>query len=944
MLSDGAGFNGLTESAGVYTLSGTAGAVTKELDALVFTPNTFDAKTTFTLVDTTLFGTTSLATSQPNSNTTVIVTNGEPVVASVSMYLADPSKYDGTPGGFDILGTAAAITANLDPLDDPNIDAITISDNGDVGAAVQQLTTDATAIGKLQNANFSPVLLAVNDTAADIEAGLSTLVADAGEIGSITASDGPIVVPAATFLADQSALDKIVGGFDVSDKAANLGADLDQLNDPNISAITISDNGQISASVAQLTTDATAIGNLQNANSSPVLLAIDDTAADIETGLPTLVADAGEIGSIAASDGPIVVSAATALSDQSTLDKVVGGVDVSDTAANLVANLPALNADSTVAAITDFVGDATLSGGVGVNAPSFSEAFGANLTVGEALTYAGEFSQDSGSETAINVGDTFSLTGTASLSGETTGAGTLALAGGSATIESGATITTSTWMISGAGTDVTLDENLTYAGSFSEGAGDTFALSGGSLLLSGAASFAGGTVDGSNVLETEGTTTVSGLTIGGTVEWENASTVNESGGSATIGDTNRADQAFLFNTPGAAYDILDDSGIGVGASTASYLKNGGLLEKTGGTGTSAIASIVSNNGTLEVSSGTLDFQAGILSGTGSDIISGAATLEFDKRVSAGQTTSFTGSGGTLDLTAPATFAGVIGGFDTGAGSNDTIEVGGPFVFTGFTENAGGTQGSLGFTNPNTSAQISLTLLGDYNPANFVHQSGPQRKHADNLYLRPTRQNSETDGRRQGRHRRLPSADDYLYFFQATIPHLTRSGLHRCLQRHGIGRLPDLEGDKTTRRSSSLIRSPSSTSTSPKCRPPKGKRDCQESCAGPVAPSRLNEPFVEHDSELGLCLEPLARRHFPLSSGGEALCCSPPVARSQTSLRAELRVTTAPTMSNVVESMLECALWCFPHASQALTYGTAKRQTAPKDRSKSLIYLRQLGED
>ena len=37
------------------------------------------------------------------------------------------------------------------------------------------------------------------------------------------------------------------------------------------------------------------------------------------------------------------------------------------------------------------------------------------------------------------------------------------------------------------------------------------------------------------------------------------------------------------------------------------------------------------------------------------------------------------------------------------------------------------------------------------------------------------------------------------------------------------------------------------------------------CARPVASSRLNEPFVEHDGELGLCLEPLARRHFPLSS-------------------------------------------------------------------------------
>jgi transposase-like protein len=42
---------------------------------------------------------------------------------------------------------------------------------------------------------------------------------------------------------------------------------------------------------------------------------------------------------------------------------------------------------------------------------------------------------------------------------------------------------------------------------------------------------------------------------------------------------------------------------------------------------------------------------------------------------------------------------------------------------------------------------------------------------------------------------LLSPDDCLYALQATIPHLTRSSLHRCLQRHGISRLPDVEGDK-----------------------------------------------------------------------------------------------------------------------------------------------------
>jgi hypothetical protein len=42
-------------------------------------------------------------------------------------------------------------------------------------------------------------------------------------------------------------------------------------------------------------------------------------------------------------------------------------------------------------------------------------------------------------------------------------------------------------------------------------------------------------------------------------------------------------------------------------------------------------------------------------------------------------------------------------------------------------------------------------------------------------------------------------DDCLYALQPTIPHLTRSSLHRCLQRHGIGRLPDVEGDKPARK-------------------------------------------------------------------------------------------------------------------------------------------------
>jgi RHS repeat-associated protein len=42
---------------------------------------------------------------------------------------------------------------------------------------------------------------------------------------------------------------------------------------------------------------------------------------------------------------------------------------------------------------------------------------------------------------------------------------------------------------------------------------------------------------------------------------------------------------------------------------------------------------------------------------------------------------------------------------------------------------------------------------------------------------------------------LLALDDGLYALQPTIPRLTRSSLHRCLQRHGISRLPELKEDK-----------------------------------------------------------------------------------------------------------------------------------------------------
>src|SRR5262249_4929170 len=49
-----------------------------------------------------------------------------------------------------------------------------------------------------------------------------------------------------------------------------------------------------------------------------------------------------------------------------------------------------------------------------------------------------------------------------------------------------------------------------------------------------------------------------------------------------------------------------------------------------------------------------------------------------------------------------------------------------------------------------------------------------------------------------KHTLLP-LDDCLYVLQETIPHLTRSALHRCLQRHGISRLPEVTDKPSKKR-------------------------------------------------------------------------------------------------------------------------------------------------
>jgi hypothetical protein len=365
-------------------------------------------------------------------------------------------------------------------------------------------------------------------------------------------------------------------------------------------------------------------------------------------------------------------------------------------------------------------GSSTLNAGTSAAVANLGESgAGTTLTVAENLSYAGVFTQKAGSRLIIDGGDTLSLSGRNWLSGSVSGAGTLAMTGGATTFATGATLSTAAWSLSGAGTTATLGEAVAFAGVFEAGAGTRLSLVGGGLSLKGATTLSGLVVTSSAARELSfyGATGISGLSIGGSAVVGNDAVATESGGSVKVGDAVATDKAELVNTAAGTWDIADNSGIAVGADASSLIDNAGLIEKTGGTGTSTVAVSMINTGKIEAASGLLDLKATV-AGAGTDIISGASTLEFNAAVAAAQTVDFTGSGGELLLASPLGFHGEISGFDTsGEGASDTIALLGSWSVGAFTENGAGTGGALALSSG--SSHVSLDLLGQYQNGSFT---------------------------------------------------------------------------------------------------------------------------------------------------------------------------------------------------------------------------------
>jgi hypothetical protein len=252
--------------------------------------------------------------------------------------------------------TAADVSLTIDALnDDDKIGSIALTDKGTATLMLStaQLLDDTVALGKITNAGYQ---IEIFDTAANI------LANNAAFATNPHVSSAVVVDSAATVLAQAAAIaaDTRVGSVIVSDTAANVSADIDALNvDGEVSAITLTDSGvpTLALSVAQALDDGHVLSKIANAKFK---IAITDTAANVAANIDVLNAD-GAIGSISLTDSgtpTLDLTAGQAVSDSQVLSKITNpnyAITISDDAADVVKNAAALTADSHIAsvAVTD---------------------------------------------------------------------------------------------------------------------------------------------------------------------------------------------------------------------------------------------------------------------------------------------------------------------------------------------------------------------------------------------------------------------------------------------------------------------------------------------------------------------------------------------------------------------------------------------------------------
>jgi hypothetical protein len=239
-------------------------------------------------------------------------------------------------------------------------------------------------------------------------------------------------------------------------------------------------------------------------------------------------------------------------------------------------------------------------------------------TLSANLTYAGTYTNGYGATLSLGASE-LTLTGPAAIGGTISGAGTLLLDGGADSFTGNATITAADLRLS-SGTQLTLDQNLTYGGIFyvASGLNEGIALNGNTLSITGAATL-GNYVDslavsGPGILSLSGAATEGGVTIGTGATLLAAGTETQIG-SLTLGTTAGAGTLAVSAT--GTWDISSARTITSGGAGGT-ITNAGLFERAGASGEALVTAAFTNTGTVEVTTGTLVFTGGF-SNTGTII-------------------------------------------------------------------------------------------------------------------------------------------------------------------------------------------------------------------------------------------------------------------------------------------------------------------------------------
>jgi hypothetical protein len=302
---------GLTDhlSSGAITISDTGANIVTDFAALatniakIGTITVSDARTAPLLVTSDeLTGDTTLVAKLVTAGCTFTVT--DPVTAALALSISGTYSANLAAGALTVTDTATDVSANRVALSvlSTKLGTITVSDSA--------TAYEASLITAALPGHLTAATIAVSDTGADIVGELTDLLNGVGKLSTITVSDAStaLTVTSAELSADSTFFGKIAAY-----------------------TLTDSDTNDI------VTTNSIITG--YNAHLAAGALNVSDTAANV-------TADLTALGNLGTKLGTVLVSgtatAAQAAAISALTSHITGGVDVTDTASNMIAHLDGL--------------------------------------------------------------------------------------------------------------------------------------------------------------------------------------------------------------------------------------------------------------------------------------------------------------------------------------------------------------------------------------------------------------------------------------------------------------------------------------------------------------------------------------------------------------------------------------------------------------------------